>query len=61
MKVSTTNWHLPSNSTMIKSCAAATTAIQHPVKGIQGGGQNETLCNWEKPGKTGLQIDIYRS
>ena len=46
---------------MIKSCAAATTAIQHPVKGIQGGGQNETLCNWEKPGKTGLQIDIYRS
>ena len=44
---------------MIKSCAAA--AFQHPMKGIQGRGQNETLCAWKKAGKTGLQIDILRS
>ena len=47
---------------MIKSCAAAAAAaFQHRVKGIQGRGQNETLCAWEKAGKTGRQIDIFRS
>ena len=56
MQVSTTNGHLPSNSTMIKSCCHC--CFSTPVKGIQGGGQNETLCALEKAGKTGLQIDI---
>ena len=56
MQVSTTNEHLPSNSTMIKSCCHC--CFSTPVKGIQGGGQNETLCALEKAGKTGLQIDI---
>lgn len=33
--VSTTNWHLPSTSERIKSCAAAVTDLQHPLKKVQ--------------------------
>ena len=31
--------HLPSNSTKIKSGAAAAADFQHPLKGVQGGEQ----------------------
>ena len=34
---STTNWHLPFTSTRIKSCAAAGSDFQQPLKGVQGG------------------------
>ena len=37
--MSTTNWHLPSIFTMIKSCAAAAADFQRPLKGVQGGEQ----------------------
>ena len=37
--MSTTNWHLPSTSTRIKSCAAVAAGFQHPLKGVQGGEQ----------------------
>lgn len=33
--VSTTNWHLPSTSERIKSCAAPATDLQHPLKKVQ--------------------------
>ena len=39
MVVSTTNWHLPTTPTRIKSCAAAAADFQHPLKGVQGGEQ----------------------
>ena len=35
----TTNWHLPSASTRIESRAAAAADLQHPLRGVQGGGQ----------------------
>ena len=50
--MSTTNWHLPSTSTRIKSCAAAGADFQHPLKGVQSGDRNEALS----AGSTGLQI-----
>ena len=37
--LSTTNWHLPSTSTRIKSCVSAAADLPHPRKGIQGGEQ----------------------
>ena len=37
--LSITNWHLPSTSARIESCAAATVDLQHPGKGVQGGEQ----------------------
>ena len=39
MKLSTTNWHLPSTSARIKSGATAAADLQHPLKGIQSGDQ----------------------
>ena len=33
----TGNWHLPSTSTKIKSCAAAAADFQHPLKAVQVG------------------------
>ena len=38
-RTTTTNGHLPSTSTRIKSCAAAAADLQHPLKGVQGGEQ----------------------
>ena len=44
--VSSTNWHLPSISTRIKSYAAAAADFQHLLKGIQGVEQKwGTLCS----------------
>ena len=47
----TTNGHLPSTSTRIKSWAAAAADLQHPRKGAQDGDQEwGTLCsgkNWQ--------------
>ena len=37
--MSTTNWHLPSTSTGVKSRDAAAADLQHPMKGAQGGDQ----------------------
>ena len=59
--LSTTNWHLSSTSARTKSCAVAATDLQHSLKGVQGGEQKwGTLC-FEKTGRTGLQIDVFRS
>ena len=58
--LSTTNWHLPSTSTRIKSCAAAATDLQYPWKEFKVESRNEALCAWEKIGRTGLQIHIFR-
>ena len=35
----TQGWHLPPVSTRIKSQAAGTADLQHPLKGVQGGDQ----------------------
>ena len=35
----TTSWHLPSASTRIKSRVATASDLQHPLEGVQGGGQ----------------------
>ena len=44
--LSTANWHLPSTSMRIKSCAAVAANFQHPLKGVQGGDQKwGTLCS----------------
>ena len=49
--MSPANWHLPSTSTRVKSCAAVAADLQHPLKRFQGGEQNwGTLCsgeNWQ--------------
>ena len=49
--MSTTNWHLPSTSTGVKSRDAAAADLQHPMKGAQGGDQKwGTMCfgkNWQ--------------
>ena len=58
--LSTANWHLPSTSTRIKSCAAAATDLQYPWKEFRVDSRNEVLCAWEKIGRTGLQIHIFR-
>ena len=59
MVLPATNWHLPSTSTSIKSCATAD--FQHPLKGNQGGEQKwGSLCPG-KTGRTGLQVDIFRN
>ena len=59
--LSTTNWHLPSTSTRTKSCAVAATDLQHSLKGVQGGEQKWGRLCFEKTGRTGLPIDIFRS
>ena len=41
---STTNWHLPSVSTRIKSCAAAAADFQDPLKWVRVENRNEALC-----------------
>jgi len=38
-RTTTTNGHLPSPSTRIKSCAAAAADLQQYLKGVQGGKQ----------------------
>ena len=43
-QVSTTDWHLPSTSTMIKSCAAAAADFQHPRTECRMDSRNEALC-----------------
>ena len=49
--MSTTNWHLPSPSTGVKSCDAAAADLQHPMKEARGGDQKRgTVCfgkNWQ--------------
>ena len=42
--MSTTNWHLPSISTRIKSCAAATADLRHSPKELRMESRNEALC-----------------
>ena len=57
--LSTINWHFPSTSTRIKSCAATAADFQHPLKGGQGGEQKwGTLCSG-KNCRTRLQIVKY--
>ena len=34
--------------------ATAAADLQHPLKGVQGGDQNEELCALEKTGRTDL-------
>ena len=46
MQVSTTNGHVPSNSTMIKSCCHC--CFSTPVKGIQVEGKMRHSVLWEK-------------
>ena len=46
--LSTTNWHLPSTSSRIKSGAATAADLQHPLKGVQGGDQEWDTVLWEK-------------
>ena len=57
--LSPTNWHLPSAFTRIKSCAAAATNLQHPLKGVQVEIRNEVLCALGKTVRTGLQRVRY--
>ena len=49
--MSTTNWHLPSPSTGVKSCDAAAAELQHPMKEARDGDQKRgTVCfgkNWQ--------------
>ena len=45
MVLPTTNWHLPSTSTSIKSCATAD--FQHPLKEIKVESRNEDSVLWE--------------
>ena len=54
----TTNWHLPSPSTRIKSWAHAAD-LQHPLNRVQGRDQEWCLCTLEKTVRTGLQILRY--
>ena len=55
--LSTTNWHLPSSSTGIKSRAAEVADLQQPLKGAQGREQKWGAMCSRKTGGTGLQID----
>ena len=55
----TTNWHLPSTSTRIKSWAAAAADRQHARKEFRVEIRNEALGALGKTGKTGLQIVRY--
>ena len=59
--MSTTNWHLPSTSTRIKSYAGIAADFQQPLKGVRVKCRNEAFCALGKTGRTGLQIDIFRS
>ena len=50
LQIGTCHGHLPSNSTRIKSCAAAADDLQQPLKGVQDGEQWGTLSigkNWQ--------------
>ena len=50
-RTTTTNGHLPSPSTRIKSCAAAAADLQQHLKGVQGGKQKEKgMTEDEMPG-----------
>ena len=55
----TTNWHVPSTSTRIKSWAAAAADFQHPLKRAQAENRYDPLCVLGKTGRTGLQIVRY--
>ena len=52
--------HFPSGTTRIRLLATATTDLEHNLKGVQGGGQNEAFCALTTPYRPGLQIDIFR-
>lgn len=58
--LSTTNWHLPSTSTGIKSRAAIAAHFQYTLKEFRVEIRHEALCDISKTGKIYLQIDIFR-
>ena len=56
--MSTTNWHLPSSSTRIKSGAAAATDFQHSLTGVQGGEQQCSILCLGEEGEPKLLISV---
>ena len=58
---STTNWHLPSTSTRIKSWTHCSSwSSTSPWKELMVKIRNKALCALEKTARTSLQIDIFR-
>ena len=55
------NYQLPSTSIRIKSYAGIAADFQQPLKGVRVKCRNEAFCVLGKTGRTGLQIDIFRS
>ena len=47
LEIGTCHEHLPSTSTGVKSCAAATAGFQPPLKGVQGGEQRWGILLWK--------------
>ena len=58
-QVSATNWHLPTTSTRVKSCAAAAADFQIPPKGVQGGEQTWGTLSLGITDRRVLQIVRY--
>ena len=56
----TENWHLPSTSTKIKSWPLQLLTFNFPerISGWKSGMRHSVL--WEKTGRTGLQIDLFK-
>ena len=53
------NWHLPSTSTRIKSCAAVAADLQHPCVGSSGSRTEMRHSALEITGRIGFQIVRY--
>ena len=59
--MSTTNWHLPSIPTRIKSCAAATADLQLSLKELRMESRYEAFCTLAKlSGQVLRWLDILR-
>ena len=58
-KFEVANWHLPSTSTRIKSCAAAATDLQHPPVESSGSRTEMRHSALEITGRIGVQIVRY--
>ena len=58
--VLTRRHHSPSASPRSRSLVAAATDLQHTLKKFRAETRNEALGALGKPGRTGLQLDIFR-